>query len=162
MATFNTNNYNLQKPDRTTSITRLATPNVNSSDVIFARIPYTLAGTESAADTINLGYVPAGAIPLPELSKVTCSGDPGTTLTLDVGTAQDADGWARGITMSSGGQVEATSGTMPAFMAETELTADTAAGSLPGNVKVYATVASAASLTASTILYFILAYKLPK
>lgn len=158
MPSFDTGTYDNQEYARTNP-TRLQAGNVVSSDVVYTRIPYTLAGTEAAADTINLCLLPAGAIPLPELSSVVLSGDPGTTLTLDIGTSANPDGWADGMVLSAGGQVLATAPVVPAYMVATELAEDTAT---PGNVKVYATVASADTLTASTILYFILAYKLPK
>ena len=72
-----------------------------------------------------------------------------------MGTAADTDGWIDGITLSSGGTVEAMSGTFPAFTAATPLAADTGSG----NAVVYATLASVSTLTASVILYFYLAYK---
>lgn len=159
MATFNTALYTAQKSSRVNT-SRLNAPNVASGQVEFAVIPYTLTASEAANDVINLGVLPAGVIPLPQLSSVTCSADPGTTLTLDIGTAADTDGWADGIVLSSGGQVAATSATMPAWIAPTAITADsdtTNAG--VGNAVVYATVASASTLTADVVLYFTLAYK---
>ena len=158
MPSFDSGTYDNQEYTRTNP-TRLQAGNVVSSDVVYTRIPYTLAGSESAGDTINLCLLPAGAIPLPELSSIVCSGDPGTTLTVDIGTSADADGWCDGAVLSSGGQVTCTSAVVPAYMVAGELAEDTAT---PGNVKVVVTVASANTLTASTILYFILAYKLPK
>lgn len=153
MATFNSAIYLEQKEPRVNP-SRLATPNVVSGDVEFALIPYTLAGTEAGTDTINLCLLPHDCIPLPMLSKVF-SADPGTTLTLDIGNADNPDGWADGITLSSGGLIEFTSGTAPAWLAKTPLVAD----SNSGNAAIYATVASAASLTASVVLYFLLAWK---
>lgn len=153
MAEFNTSIFAEQAEDRDNP-SRLARPNVASGEVEFACIPYTLAGTEAANDIINLCLLPAGAIPIPQLSKVTCA-DPGTTLTLDVGNADDGDGFADGIVLSAGGSVEFTSGTAPAWLPQTPLVAD--AGS--GNSAIQATVASAASLTASVVLYFLLAWK---
>ena len=93
MATFASVHYALQKEDRANP-SRLSTPNVASGRVEFAYIPYALAGTEAANDIINLCVLPAGAVPIVPLCHVTCSADPGTTLTLDVGTAGDPDGLA--------------------------------------------------------------------
>lgn len=155
MASFDSAFYALQKPTRTTTPTRLATENTAAGTIEIAVIPYTIAGTEATNDTVNLCILPAGAVPLPAYSKVSCSADPGSTLVLDVGTAADADGWIDGITLSSGGTVEAMSGTFPAFTAATPLAADTGSG----NAVVYATLASVSTLTASVILYFHLAYK---
>lgn len=154
MAEFNTAVYTAMAEDRANGA-RLADPNIMSGDVEFAHIPYTLAGTEAANDTINLFLLPADAIPLPSLSSVTCSADPGTTLTLDIGSAENPDGFADGITLSSGGQVWFNSGTIPAWIAQTPAVEDTGSG----NAKIYATVASAATLTASVVLYFTIAWK---
>ena len=154
MASFDTSLYTAQKPTRTNT-SRAAAPNVGDGSVEFITVPYTLATTETAADTINLCILPAGVIPVPALSSVVCSADPGTTLTLDIGTAQDPDGWADGMTLSSGGQVACTNTAVPAFATtNTQLTADTGSG----NAVVYATVASANTLSGVTLL-FVLAYK---
>jgi hypothetical protein len=154
MATFETSHYAASKPDRTNS-SRLAPANVASGQVEFAVIPYTLAGSEAANDIINLGILPEDVIPVPQLSRVVCSADPGTTLTLDIGTADNTDGWADGIVLSSGGVVECASATMPAWLAATALVPDSG----KGDAVVYATVASANTLTAAVVLYFVLAYK---
>jgi hypothetical protein len=154
MATFETTQYALQKATRTNT-SRNATANIASGRVEYANIAYPLAGTEAAADIINLTVLPAGVIPLPQLSSVTCSADPGTTLTLKVGTAADDDGWANGIVLSAGGQVPCTNTNIPAWVAQTPLVADTGVG----NAIVKATVASASTLTAAVVLYFVLAYK---
>ena len=156
MASFDTVNYTAQKADRANT-SRLATENVASGEIEVAVIPYVLAGTEAANDTINLGVLPAGAIPLPQLSFITCA-DPGTTLTLDVGTAANADGWADGIDVKAGGNFAATSGTLPAWVAQTPLVADTGSS----NAVVYATVAAADTVTADVVVYFTLAYKRAK
>jgi hypothetical protein len=160
MAEFNTAAFNAQKSDRTNT-SRLLTQNIVSGDVEFALIPYTLAGTETANDTINLAILPADAIPLPHLSSVTCSADPGTTLTLDIGNADNPDGWADGIVLSAGGQVACTNTAIPAWVAATPLVADSGFANA-GSAKIYATVASANTLTASVVLYFLLAYKRAK
>lgn len=154
MPTFNTTNYTAQKEARDNP-SRLAPQNVASGSVEFAVIPYTLAATEAAADIINLMLLPAGSIPLPQLSSVTCSADPGTTLTLDIGTADDADGLADGIVLSAGGQVACTNTAIPAWMTQTPAVADSGSG----NAVLYATVASAATLTAAVVLTFTIAFK---
>lgn len=157
--TFESAQYALQKSNRVNT-SRIAPPNVASGTVEFAVIPYTLAATEAGTNTIGLDVLPAGAIPIPQLSSVTCSADPGTTLTLDIGTAANPDGWADGIVLSAGGKVECASATMPAWLAATPITADTdPTESGTGNAAVYATVASADTLTVSVVLYFVLAFK---
>lgn len=156
MPTFETPTYAASKPDRANP-SRLALPNNASGNVEYVRAKYTLLGTEAAADIINLCILPVDAIPLPQLSSVY-STDPGTTLTLDIGTADNPDGWADGITLSAGGLINATSGTAPAWLEPTPLIADTGALNKAGSAVVYATVASANTLTAAVVLYFCLAY----
>jgi hypothetical protein len=148
--TFTTTNYDAQSESRVNP-SRLAATNVVSGSVEFAVVSYTLAGTEAAADVVNLCLLPAGAIPIPELSSVTASADPATTdssdpenpitgvLTIDIGTAADTDGWADGIDLSAGGKVSAVSGTLPAWVTtKTPIVANTGSG----NAIVYATVAT--------------------
>lgn len=119
--------------------------------LLFATAIYTLVATEAAADTIQLFDLPAGAVIIPQLSHVT-GADPGTTLTVDVGDAGDVDRYADGITLSNGGQVAFCSGTMPAAVAAPyQPTATT---------RIYATVASAATLTAAVKLAFTVAYRI--
>lgn len=156
MATFTTAIYDAQASDRANP-SRLAAPNLASGTVEFAVVPYTLAGTEAAADIIKLCVLPAGVIPVPQLSKATCSADPGTALTLKVGTAADDDGIAAAVAMTVQGDVGFTpaSGTMPAALAPTPLVADTNSG----NAVVFATVSTATSLTAGVVVYFTIAYK---
>ena len=162
MATFNAPFYSAAKIDRANT-SRLAESNINSGEVEFATIAYPLTGTEAANDIINLASLPPGSILLPQLCSVF-SADPGTTLTLDVGTAADPDGAADGIVLSNGGFVAFTSVTgvaTPAYCAPTPLAADTVVP-VDGRVKVFATVASANALTAAVVLNFLLAWKKAK
>lgn len=169
MATYTTSKYDAQKYARTNPA-RFPNANTASGAVQMAIVPYTLTGAEANADIINLCILPAGAVPIPSLSRVICSGAPAPsgTLTINVGTLDPAapvpDGWAKGIDLKNGGTVEFTSAaitTLPWFIAETPLVADTSS-TVPGgggNCVISATVVSAGSLT-SKILYFHLAYKL--
>lgn len=157
MATFTSAQFDLQNEARTTNISRLGTANVASGTVEFAVIPYTLAGTEAAADIIKLCLLPAGAIPVPQLSKCTCDTDPGTALTVKVGTAADDDGIAAAVAMTVPGDVAftAASATQPAALAATPIVADTGSG----NAVVFATVSTATALNAGVIVYFTIAFK---
>lgn len=120
--------------------------------VLFSFPVYTLAGTEAAADIIKLFDLPPGGEIVPELSLVTCSADPGTTLTLNVGDIADVDRYAAGIVLSAGGQVAFTNTAIPAAVGtKYGPTAET---------EIYATVASAAGLTASVKLCFTIAYRI--
>jgi hypothetical protein len=157
MPVFNTAIFDAQKETRA-NISRLADANIASGDVEFAVIPYTIANpvTEVTNDVINLCVLPAGSIPVPALSKIVRPGTVGTTLTLDVGTAADLDGWIDGATISGASEVSATSTTPPpAWVVPTPLAGDNASGS----VVVKATIANAAALTAGATVYFVLAYK---
>lgn len=120
--------------------------------VLYAYPVYTLAGTEAANDVIKLFDLPAGAEIVPELSSVTCSADPGTTLTLNVGDAADTDRYAAGIVLSAGGQVAFTNTAIPAAVGTKYLpTAET---------EISAIVASANTLTAAVKLCFAIAYRI--
>ncbi len=157
--TYNTTLYTSQQTPRAAGARALAA-NTATGTLSTAHCSYTLLGTEAAGDTINLAILPAGATPVPGLSKVALSGDPGATLVLDIGTAQDLDGWADGIVLSNGGTVFFDSGTSPVaawVTTPTPLVPDTNSA----NAVVTATIpaSGASSLTASTVLYFTLAYK---
>jgi hypothetical protein len=158
MPTFDTAHYALQVPTRAN--TSVAAPsNVASGEIEFATIPYVLtSGTDEAAnDIINLCILPAGCIPVPQMSSITCDADPGTAFTVDVGTAANTDGWGDGVALTAAGKVEfcAAAHTAPAWLAATPLVADTGSG----NAVVYATVMTSTSPTAGVTLYFTLAYK---
>ncbi len=111
---------------------------------------YTTTGSEAANDTFNLCRLPKGAIVSRGNSFVSCV-DPGTTLTLDIGTSSNADVYADGIVLSSGGTVgfgDTVAGTA----------GDLAPAATTDNSTVIVTIASANTVTASTVLYFTVAY----
>lgn len=159
--TFTTAQYDLEKTSRANT-SRLATSNVTSGKVEMAVIPYVLtSGTDEAAnDLIQLCILPAGAVPLPGESYIVCDADPGTAFTVDVGTADNTDGWGDGVALTAAGRVDfcASAHTQPAWLAKTPLVADTGSG----NAIVYATVMTSTAPTAGVILYFHLAYKTSK
>lgn len=112
----------------------------------------TLPAGVADADTFQICDLPPGAVLDPTQSSVTCSADPGTTLVLDVGHADNVDEYADGITLSAGGQIAFTSGTMPSAVATTRRTSTTE--------RVFATVPSsgASSVTADVKLIFTIVY----
>ncbi len=118
----------------------------------FVTYPLSSGVEEGANDTINLIDLPLGAYLVPALCSVY-SADPGTTLTLDVGYADNPDAYADGIVLSAGGEVKFNSGTAPSGTLAIEPT--TTSG------KIYATVASASTLTDAVVLCFCLVFKLP-
>ena len=160
MATYETAVYAAQKPTRANP-SRLSPQLSSSGSVEFAVIPYALKGTEVVGELINLCVLPAGAIPLPQLSGVSCGADPGTTLTLDIGTAADPQGWADGIILSNGGHVSATSAGAVTWLNPTPLVAD-AGWENSGSAVVSAKFDTVSALTAAVNLYFLLAYKLAR
>lgn len=154
--TFETAQYALQKSSRANT-SRNAPANLVSSDIQFAIIPHSFT-TEAAADIVNLCILPAGCIPVPELSRIVCMTDPGTALTLKVGTAADDDGWLASMAATVAGHVDPliTGGTAPAWMVTpTPLVPDTGSG----NAIVFATVVTSTALTNPTVVNFVLAYK---
>ncbi len=159
MPTFTTSIFDAQAVDRANPA-RLAASNIASGEVEFAVIPYALtSGTDEAAnDIINLCVLPAGCIPIPQLSSITCDADPGTAFTVDVGTADNVDGWGDGVALTTAGKVDfcAAAHTQPAWLAQTPLVADSAGF---GNATVFATVMTATAPVAGVILYFTLAWK---
>lgn len=113
----------------------------------------TLTSATAAADILTIipaELVPVGAVVVPQLCSVT-SADPGTTLTLDIGDADDTDRYADGIVLSSGGQIAFCSGTKPAAVGTPFRITEQGA--------IYATVASAATVTDATVLTFVIAYR---
>lgn len=119
--------------------------------ILLATVSYTLLGTEAANDTIQLFDLPAGAEIVPQLSHATCA-DPGTTLTLDIGDAGNTDRYADGIVLNSGGQVAFCSATLPEAVVTPYLASE--------NLRVYATVATANTLTANVVIVFTIAYRI--
>jgi len=155
MATFDTAVYTAQKSDRTNT-SRNAAQNLVSNDVQFATVVITTTTGYAGDDIIRLCVLPAGVIPVPELSFVTTD-IAVDNMVLDIGTAANTDGWADGVTLGAAvGKHEfcAAAITQPAWVTETPLVADTGSG----NAIVYATVASVSSPAAAT-LTFVLAYK---
>lgn len=156
--TFTTAHYDLQKSTRTNP-SRNATAGIAGGEIKYAIVPYTLtSGTDEAADDIiQLCKLPAGATPVPLLSFAYCDADPGTALTVDVGTAANTDGWGDGIAMTAAGIIEfcAAAHTAPAWLVPTPLVADTGTG----EAIVYATVVTSTSPVAGVNVYFVLAYR---
>lgn len=120
--------------------------------LLLATAVVTLSGSTATNDTIQLVDLPAGAVPVPQLSHVTASADPGTDLELNIGTSDDEDLLADGLVLSSGGQVAFTAGTMPAGAITPTRTV--------ANTRVFATVTDADAVNASVKLVFTIAYRI--
>jgi hypothetical protein len=105
----------------------------------------------AAADTFDIGpALPAGARVLPHLSRFLCHADPGTTLTIDIGDASDADRFCDGAVLSNGGEVVFCSAAIPAGV--TTPVKYTTATELKG------LIASAGTLTNNTKIDILIAY----
>ncbi len=162
MPTFNTAAYLAASPTRTNP-SRLAAQNTIGSEVQYAIIPHTFT-TETTADIVNLGIFPSDIIPVPELSGICCVTDPGTLLTVSVGSAALATGWVSAMALTVPGHVRAADvgQTMPGWLLPTPLVADTDSFVTAGSTKIYATLGTVTALTSGTVVYFVLAYKLAK
>lgn len=81
------------------------------SELAIVEDVYTLLGTETATQTVQIGQkIPEGWVPIKEMSYVVCE-DPGTTLTLDIGWAGNPDGLCDGLDVSAGGSFDLESAT---------------------------------------------------
>ena len=142
----------------TTSEARLVSAGLRDGDdangkLTVATAEVTLTGSTATNDILNIiptKYLPIDACVVPQLCSVTCS-DPGTTLTLDVGHTGNADAYADGIALSSGGTIAFCSGTKPSSVETPVRTDDTGA--------IFATVMSADTITNGTVLTFLIAYR---
>lgn len=148
MATFSSSVWSAENAP---TISTLNDGRAIGAKMFIKQVEYTLAGTETTSDVINICKLPQGAVPVVSLCNVFCQ-DPGTTLAIDVGTSADIDELADGIALSSGGLVAFTSGTAPA------LALTPAAYS--SHVTVYATPTSVSTLTAGASLVFTIVYSM--
>ena len=161
MALHETAVFAAQKPTRANP-SRLSPQLSSSGSVEFAVIKYTLKGTEVAGEFVNLAVLPAGAIPLPQLSGISCGADPASgVFTVDIGTAADTQGWADGVNIAAGGHVTAISAGAVTWLEPTPLVADVGFEN-SGSAVVSAKLDTLAGPTAGVNLYFLLAYKLAR
>lgn len=156
MATTTTTVFDAQVDTR---VNQARLPNTVSRKVNYTKIPWTSTAL-TTGQTLSLCVLPPGAIPRPELSSVITTTDLTTqTLTLDIGTAENPDGWADGIDIAAIGQipcVHLATTAAPAFLARTELAADSG----KKYVEVYATfIIGSGALDAGELVYFILAWE---
>ena len=103
-ANFDSNLYTLQEAAK---LDISAAPNAHEygGPVHVRSCKVTLTSAAATNDIARLFYLPKGATVIPSMSKVQCGADPGTTLTLDIGTTDDADGFAAAIVLSAGGAI---------------------------------------------------------
>jgi hypothetical protein len=121
---------------------------LNGGTLHSIRVAYTLTDAEATNDTLNLCYLPKGALVHRHLSYIELI-DPGTgTLTVDVGTSSNGDCYADGIALSAGGSISfgstvlATGGDLASSVLTTTdntlviLTCASASGELAGTIYV--------------------------
>lgn len=114
----------------------------------------TLPSGVAANDTFQLCDEPPGFVFVPELSSVVADGDPGTTLTWDFGYADNPDAYCDGINLgglSAAGIIQVMSGTMPAAAFTTNRGTT--------ERRIYATAATAGTVTAGVKLKHILVFR---
>jgi hypothetical protein len=112
----------------------------------------TTTGT-AANDTFQLIDLPPGAVIVPELCSITASGDPGTTLTIDVGDSGDVDRYCDGANLgalSAAGIVLFTAPAIPAAVL-------TPYRNNEDVTRIYATAATAGTVSAVTLKFSIVA-----
>lgn len=122
-----------------------------AQNIHYVRVPYALAGTEGAADTLNLYRARKGWKLIPELSKIIHD-DCGTTLTIDIGDATDADRYADGVDLAGSDSpsefcTPAIPDAVPNPYSITE-----------ANQDIVVTIATASTPTASADVVFVLAF----
>lgn len=82
--------------------------------VLFAFVDVAVSADNVATDVIDLIELPAGAIVIPELSKIIVTDDMTSgALTIDIGDAVDADRYCDGANCASVGTVECISAAYP-------------------------------------------------
>ena len=107
----------------------------------------------AANDTFQLIDLPPGAVIVPELSSITASGDPGTTLTIDVGDSGDPDRYCDGANLgalSAAGVVQFLAPAIPAAVL-------TPYRNNEDVTRIYATAATVGTNSAVTLKFSIVA-----
>lgn len=137
--------------------TGLANGIVNGDDngglLLFYNVEVALTSGVAANDTFQLIDLPPGAVIVPELSYIAATGDPGTTLTLDVGDSGDADRYCDGANLgalSAAGIVAFTAPAIPAAVF-------TPYRNNEDVTRIYATAATVGTNSAVTLKFSIVA-----
>jgi hypothetical protein len=155
MATFYTN---IAASDLTLNVRNRNNGDLTHGDVRFAEATYTATGTEAASgDRIEVCVLPVGAVPVPELWRVSNEALMGGSSVLinTLGDASDADRYSNiSISINSSGTGSAA------------VTPNVAASVLPRHTvteatqRVVAAISRTNALTAGKKISFLIAYKL--
>jgi hypothetical protein len=152
MATFNTAEYTKQADGL---LSNRVDGQIASGDTRIAEAVYTTAGTEAAADLVNVITLPVGAVVLPENCRYAyeASGGTGTAIST-LGDAGDDDRYsATSVTITSAGTTAVTPVT-DRVLTRYEVTAST-------NTVIAKLGLSSGSVTAGKKIKFVIGYRLP-
>lgn len=128
-------------------------------DVQFATIKVPVTADNVATDVITLLELPAGAIVLPELSKLVVTDDMTSgALTIDIGDIVDPDRYCDGANCASVGVVEFLTPVAPAGLATKTPVAKTGVSTTDTSL-VTATLATFTATIEAGEFYVVLAYK---
>ena len=133
MASVNSDTYTAQLVDPAQGV-------FSHSMVTYTALVSIAGDFDASGDTANLFTVPKGLVPIPHASRIVCEAL-GTTCTLDIGTADDADAYADGVSGTAAASLIFSGGVQAlAPVATTEQTT------------IIATLATAATMTAGAKL----------
>jgi hypothetical protein len=150
MANFNSDLITAQLAARTGLAGGILNGDDAGGDLRFYNVEVQLTTGVAANDTFQLFDLPPGAVIVPELSEIIATGDPGTTLTLDVGDALDPDRYCDGANLgalSAAGFVEFLAPAIPAAVITPYRSQEV--------TRIYATAATASSVAAVTLKFSI-------
>ena len=130
-----------------------------SGEIQFATIKVTVDAANVATDVITLLELPAGAIVLPELSKIVMTDDATSgALTIDIGDIVDPDRYCDGANTASTGVVDFLTPAFPAGFATKTPVVKSATASLNTSL-VIATLATFTATIEAGEFYVVLAFK---
>lgn len=115
------------------------------ADLVLVTTSYDTTGEEVAGDVIKLtAPLPEALVLVPALSVVAVESDPGTTLTVNVGTAENASQYASSLSLSTTGKKD---------LGTARVT------TLPESEEITATISGASGLNSSGKITFYLAFR---
>lgn len=156
MATFYTD---IAPSDLTLNVKNRVDGNLVTGNVVFAEATYTCTGTEAATgDSINIAVLPVGAMPLPELWRVSNEASLGgsSVAISTLGDASDADRYSAtsiSLNSSTAGSAAVTPAVATSVLPRYAITADTQT--------VTAAFARTNAVTAGKKISFLLAFRMP-
>jgi hypothetical protein len=143
--------------DLTLNVRNRTNSDLTNGDLRFAEATYTTTGTEATNDTIELAVLPVGAVPVPELWRVSNEASLGgsTVVILTIGDAADADRYSAtniSLNSSTAGSAAVTAAVATSVLPRYTVTEATQ--------RVVAVFSRATVVTAGKKISFLIAYKL--